>query len=100
MIPLTHILILACLIFSLGLLGALLRKNLLMILLSIEIMLNAAAFAILGVSSYFLSVDGHVMFILILVIAAAEVAVGLGLVIRYFDHYRSLNIDDASSMKG
>ncbi len=78
-IPLSHILILASILFVIGFLGVVVRKNTLYILMSLEVMLNAVGVAFIGAGSAWQQADGQVMFILILTLAAAEVAVGLAL---------------------
>mgnify|MGYP003667921035 FL=1 len=75
-IPLFHVLILSSLLFAIGFIGVVARKNTLFILMSLEIMLNAVGVAFIGAGSVWQQADGQVMFILILTLAAAEVAVG------------------------
>lgn len=94
MVSLEHVLIFSLILFALGLFGALLRRNLLMVLLSIEIMLNAASFSLMAISSFFSQIDGHVMFIFILVVLSSEVAVALGIILRYHEKYHTLDIDE------
>ncbi|HTV55060.1 MAG TPA: NADH-quinone oxidoreductase subunit NuoK, partial [Terriglobia bacterium] len=81
-IPMNHGLLLAGILFALGLIGLLVRRNLLFILMSIEVMLNAAGLAFVVAGSRWAQPDGQVMFIFILSMAAAEVAVGLALVLQ------------------
>ena len=99
-IPLFHVLILSCVLFAIGFVGVVARKNTLFILMSLEVMLNAVGVAFIGAGSVWQQADGQVMFILILTLAAAEVAVGLALLIRMQKKYRSLDIDLLSQMKG
>jgi len=99
-IPLFHVLILSTLLFFIGFIGVVARKNTLFILMSLEIMLNAVGVAFIGAGSVWQQADGQVMFILILTLAAAEVAVGLALLIRMQKKYRSLDIDLLNQMKG
>lgn len=99
-VPLAHGLILAALLFLLGLVGVLVRRNVLFILLSIEVMLNAAGLAFVVAGSRWGQADGQVMFIFILTMAAAEVSVGLALVLQLYRHFRSLDVDAASKMRG
>ncbi len=77
------VLLLSCVLFSLGAFGLLVRRNLLFILLSIEVMINSAAFALVGVSCESGSPEGQVLFLLIAAAAAAEIAIGLALLIAY-----------------
>ncbi len=99
-IPLFHLLILSSLLFVIGFIGVVARKNTLFILMSLEVMLNAVGVAFIGAGSVWQQADGQVMFILILTLAAAEVAVGLALLIRMQKKYRSLDIDVLNQMKG
>ena len=99
-IPMEHGLILAGLLFVLGLIGVLARRNIIFILLSIEIMLNAAGLAFVVAGSRWHQADGQVMFFFILTMAASEVSVGLALVLQMYNRFRSLNTDDASTMRG
>ncbi len=99
-IPLEHGLILSGILFVIGLLGVLVRRNIIFILLSIEVMLNASGLAFVVVGSRWGHADGQVMFIFILTMAAAEVSVGLALVLRLYHRFRTLDIDAASKMRG
>ncbi|MBL4940441.1 MAG: NADH-quinone oxidoreductase subunit NuoK [Colwellia sp.] len=99
-IPLTHVLILASILFCIGFIGVIVRKNTLFMLMSLEIMLNAVGVAFIGAGSAWQQADGQVMFILILTLAAAEVAVGLALLIQMQRRFKSLNIDLLSKLKG
>tara|TARA_R110000737_G_scaffold102781_2_gene136153 strand:- start:6526 stop:6834 length:309 start_codon:yes stop_codon:yes gene_type:complete len=99
-IPLFHVLILSSLLFVIGFIGVVARKNTLFILMSLEIMLNAVGVAFIGAGSVWQQADGQVMFILILTLAAVEAAVGLALLIRMQKKYRSLDIDLLNQMKG
>jgi NADH-quinone oxidoreductase subunit K len=93
-------LVLAALLFAVGLAGVIARRNIIFILLSLEIMLNAAGLAFIAAGAKWAQPDGQVMFIFILVVAAAEVSVGLGLVIQLFHHLRSVDSDAANIMRG
>jgi NADH-quinone oxidoreductase subunit K len=99
-IPLEQGLLLAGLLFFLGLIGVLLRRNILFILMSIEIMLNAAGLAFIVAGSHWGQSDGQVMFIFILAVAAAEVSVGLALVLQLYHQLKSLDTNSANSMRG
>lgn len=100
MIPIEHGLVLAGILFALGLAGLLVRRNLIFVLMSIEVMLNAAGLAFVVAGSRWAQADGQIMFIFILATAAAEVSVGLALVLRLYHRNKSLDSDAASSMKG
>jgi NADH-quinone oxidoreductase subunit K len=91
---------LAGILFVLGLVGVLVRRNIVFILLSIEIMLNAAGLAFVVAGSRWGQPDGQVMFIFILTMAAAEIAVGLALVLQLTQRFHTLDMDAASKMRG
>jgi NADH-quinone oxidoreductase subunit K len=93
-------LLLAGILFALGLVGVLVRRNILFVLLSIEIMLNAAGLAFVVAGSRWIQPDGQVMFIFILAMAAAEVSVGLALLLQLYHRFKSLDIDAVSRMRG
>ena len=99
-VPMEHGLIVAALIFSLGLVGVLVRRNVLYQLMSVEIMLNAAGLAFIVAGARWGQPDGQIMVLFILTMAAAEVAVGLALVLRFHHHYKTLDADAASEMRG
>ena len=93
-------LLLAGTLFSLGLLGILVRRNLLFVLMSIEIMINAAALACVAAGSRWQQPDGQVMFIMVLTLAAAETSVGLAVLLQLQRRFRTLDTDAASDMRG
>ncbi len=99
-VPLLHVLVLASILFVLGLAGVLARRNLVFVLMSIEIMFNAAGLAFIAAAHRWGQPDGQVMFIFILATAAAEVSVGLGLMLLYFHRFKTLDSDRADQMKG
>ncbi len=92
-IPIEHALVLAALLFVCGLLGLMIRRNIIFILMSLEVMLNAAALAFVAAGARWGQADGQVMFMLILAVAAAEVAVGLGLVLQVQRRFKTLDMD-------
>lgn len=99
-IPFEHGLIAAGILFVLGLLGLLIRRNVIFSLMSIEIMLNSAGLAFISAGGLWGQPDGQVMFLFILAVAASEVSVGLALVLHLFHQYKTLDIDEASRMRG
>lgn len=99
-IPMAYGLVLGAILFALGLLGLLMRRNLLLILVSIEIMLNGAGVAFVAAGSRWGQPDGQVMFLFILAMAASEVSVGLALILRINRQHKSLDADAASEMRG
>ncbi|MGL4861276.1 MAG: NADH-quinone oxidoreductase subunit NuoK [Enterobacteriaceae bacterium] len=100
MVPLYHGLILAALLFCMGLAGLLIRRNLLFMLISLEIMINAAALAFVVVGSFWNQADGQVMFILAISLAAAEASIGLALLLQLYRRRQTLNVDIVSEMRG
>ena len=93
-------LILAAVLFALGLAGVLVRRNVIFVLMSLEIMLNAAGLAFISAGARWHQPDGQVVFLFILAMAGAEVAVGLALVLALYHQNRSLDADAASEMRG
>lgn len=93
-------LVLAALLFTIGVLGVIVRRNIVFILLSIEIMLNAAGLAFIAAGSRWNHPDGQVMYLFILAMAAAEVAVGLAIVLLMYHKFKTVDVDSASRMKG
>lgn len=91
---------LASVLFALGLIGLLVRRNVIFMLMSVEIMLNAAGLAFIVAGSRWQQADGQVMFMFILAMAAAEVAVGLALILQMAQRFKSVDIDVASTMRG
>jgi NADH-quinone oxidoreductase subunit K len=92
--------LLAAILFSLGLIGLLVRRNLILVLMSLEVMLNAAGLAFVAAGSRWHQADGQVMFMFILAMAAAEVAVGLALLLQAYRRFKSLDADELSEMRG
>ncbi len=99
-IPMGHALILAGILFALGLAGLLMRRNLIFILMSIEVMLNGTGIAFVAAGSRWGQPDGQIMFLFILAMAAAEVSVGLALVLRLYHLHDNLDADAVSEMRG
>jgi NADH-quinone oxidoreductase subunit K len=99
-IPLEHGLLLAAALFVIGLVGAMTRRNLVFVLMSLEIMLNAAGLAFIVAGARWANADGQVMFLMILTLAAAEVAVGLGLIIQMHKRFKTIDIDLLSRLRG
>jgi len=96
---LNHFLVLSGVLFSIGTVGVFLRRNLITILLSIEIMLNAVNITFVSVGRYQNSVDGQIITFFVMTVAAAEAAVGLALVIALFRHRETLSPDAFTSLK-
>ncbi len=100
MITLNHYLILSGIVFAIGLVGVVRRKNLLMLFFATEIMLNAANIAFAAISSFYHDLTGQMFAFFIIAVAASEVAVGLGLLILLYKKHGTLNLDDYTIMKG
>ncbi|MCP2044346.1 MULTISPECIES: NADH-quinone oxidoreductase subunit NuoK [Pontibacter] len=93
-------LLLAGVLFMLGLISVMIRRNIIFMLISVEIMLNAAGLAFIVAGSHWAQPDGQIMFIFILTMAAAEVSVGLALILQIHHQLKTLNSDAANFMKG
>ncbi|MBO7475569.1 MAG: NADH-quinone oxidoreductase subunit NuoK [Campylobacter sp.] len=100
MISLNHYLILASLMFILGLIGVLKRQNLIMLFFSTEILLNSANVALVAISKYLENIDGQIFAIFIIAVAASEMAVGLGLLILWSKKTGSIELESLTNMKG
>ncbi len=98
-VPIGHQLILAGILFLIGFIGLLVRRNLLFMLLALEIMMNSAGLLFIIAGSYYNQSDGQVMFIFILSVAAAEVSVALALVILMFKQFKNLNTTNLNQLK-
>ena len=99
-ISINMVMLLAAILFILGIAGVVIRKNIIFMLLSVEIMLNAAGLAFVAAGAKWAQPDGQVMFIFILAMAAAEVSVGLALILQVYHQHKSLNIDNLREMNG
>lgn len=92
------VLIVAAILFVLGLIGVLTRRNIIFLLLSAEIMLNAAGIAFVAAGAKWQQPDGQLMFLMILAMAAAEVSVGLALVLQIFHQHKTLDVDNLNEL--
>ena len=99
MIPLSHYLLVSAVLFAIGTAGVFLRRNLITILLSIEIMLNAVNLSFVAFGRQMGTVDGQIIVLFVMTVAAAEAAVGLAIVIGLYRHRESLNPDAFVSLK-
>ena len=98
-VPLSWYLLLSAVLFALGVAGFLFRKNIITVFMSIELMLNAVNLRFIAFSYQFKQVDGHIFSFFVMVVAAAEAAVGLGIILTVFKNRATLQIDEISSMK-
>jgi len=99
-IGLTHYLVLATILFSIGLIGVLRRKNLLMLFFATEILLNSVNIALVAISHYYGDYTGQLFAFFVIAIAASEVAVGLGLLVLWFKRENTIDLDIMTSMRG
>jgi NADH-quinone oxidoreductase subunit K len=99
MVPLAHVLALSAILFVLGAAGFILRRNIITIFMCIELMLNAANLAFIAFSRFLGNLDGQLFVFFVIVVAAAEAAIGLAIIIVLYQNRESLNIDDLDSMK-
>jgi NADH-quinone oxidoreductase subunit K len=100
MVPVEYYIILSAILFTIGVLGVLIRRNALIIFMSIELMLNAANLAIVAFSSAIQSFSGQIFVFFVIAVAAAEVAVGLALIVEIFKSKHSIDVDQISGLKG
>jgi NADH-quinone oxidoreductase subunit K len=99
MVPVTYYLLLSGILFSIGVLGFLIRRNVLVVFMSIEIMLNAANLAFIAFAREMGSLSGQVIVFLVMTVAAAEAGVGLAIIILFYRNRKSANVDDGNLMK-
>jgi NADH-quinone oxidoreductase subunit K len=98
-VGLEHYLLISAGLFSLGLLGVILRRNLLVVYMGLELMLNAANLALIAFSRYNKNLDGQLMVFFIITVAAAEVAVGLALIVALYRRRQSAHVEDLTSLR-
>jgi NADH-quinone oxidoreductase subunit K len=99
MVPLSYYLTLSAVLFVIGVVGVLIRKNIIIILLSIELMLNAANINFVAFSHYLQDITGQVFVFFVMTVAAAEVAIGLAIIIALYRNRSTINVEDISLMK-
>ncbi len=99
-VPLDHVLILAATLFLIGFTGVLVRRNVIFLLMSLEIMLNACGLAFVAAGARWAEPDGQIMYMLVLSVAAAEAALALGLILQLERRFRNLDIDAVSELNG
>ena len=98
-IPLSYYLIVSAMLFGLGVIAVLVRRNALIIFMGVEMMLNAVNLTFVAFSRYRMDLDGHSVALFVMAVAAAEAAVGLAIVLNLFRHKRSINMDEANSLQ-
>ena len=99
-IPISHYIVLSSVLFIIGAFGVLTRRNLIIVLMSLELMLNSANLSFVAFSKAFIDMTGHIFMIMSITVAASEVAVGLALVVAVYHHKESLDIDVLKLLKG
>lgn len=100
MVPVSYYVALSAILFTIGALGVLIRRNAIVIFMSIELMLNSANLLFIAFARTFEQLDGQIFVFFVMTVAAAEVAVGLALIVAVFRSKHSINIDEISSLKG
>ena len=100
MLPVDWYLIVSAILFTIGVIGVLIRRNPLIIFMSIELMLNAVNLSFVTFSRYLDSVDGQMFVFLVLTVAAAEVVVGLAIIVSIFRTRRNIDVDDMNALRG
>ncbi|MBI3166766.1 MAG: NADH-quinone oxidoreductase subunit NuoK [Anaerolineales bacterium] len=100
MVPVDYYVVLSAILFTIGALGVLSRRNPLIIFMSIELMLNAANLAFVAFASVYETFSGQIFVFFVIAVAAAEVAVGLALIVEIFKTKKNINIDEMNSLKG
>jgi len=99
-VPVEYYLILSAILFSIGVLGVIIRRNAIVLFLCIELMLNAVNLTLIAFGCYLNSIEGQVLVFIVMAVAAAEVAVGLGIIVATFRGRESVNVDDINLLKG
>ena len=99
MVPASYYLILSAILFTLGVAGFLLRRNIITVFMSIELMLNAVNLSFVTFSYQFKQVDGHIFSFFVMVVAAAEAAVGLAIILTVYKNRGTLSVDEIDSLK-
>ncbi|PLX70885.1 MAG: NADH-quinone oxidoreductase subunit NuoK [Denitrovibrio sp.] len=100
MLTLAHYLVLSCIIFAIGMAGVLVRRNLIVMFMSLELMLNAVNINLAAFSNYLQSMTGQIYIVFVMAVAAAEAAVGLALIITMFRNKQTINADEINTMRG
>ena len=100
MVPASYYLVLSAILFTLGAVGVLIRRNALVIFMSVELMLNAVNLTLITYSRFLDNVDGQVFVLLVMAVAAAEVAVGLAIVVALIRHKETTDVDELDLLKG
>jgi len=100
MVPVTYYVALSAILFTIGVVGVLIRRNAIIVFMSIELMLNAADLVFVAFARMYENLDGQIFVFFVMTVAAAEVAVGLALIVAIFRQRHNIDIDEISSLKG
>jgi NADH-quinone oxidoreductase subunit K len=100
MVPTSYYLILSAIVFAIGVLGVAIRRNVLIIFMSVEMMLNAVNLSFVALANHFVQLNGQILVLVAMAVAATEVAVGLAIVMEVIRHRDTTNIDDINLLKG
>jgi len=99
-VPAEFFIVLSMILFVLGAMGVVMRKNAILVFMSVELMLNASNLALVAFARQWQNINGHIFVFFVMTVAAAEVAIGLALIVTIFRHKKSINIDDLHQMEG
>ncbi len=99
-VPVEHYLVLSAILFAIGAVGVLVRRNVIVVFMSIELMLNAVNLTFVALARQLGSMDGQVIVFFVMTVAAAEAAVGLAIILANFAQHRTLNVDEISALRG
>ena len=99
MVPITNYLVLSVILFCIGVFGVFIKRNAIVIFMCIELMLNSANLALIAFGSHLNSMDGQIFVFFVMTVAAAEAAVGLGIIIALYRNKETVNVDDINLMK-
>ncbi|MBI5050769.1 MAG: NADH-quinone oxidoreductase subunit NuoK [Nitrospirae bacterium] len=100
MVPLSWYIMLSAVVFSIGVIGFLTRRNLIIVFISVELMLNAANISLVAFSHYLQSIKGQIMVFFIITVAAAEAAIGLAILIAFYRNNPTIKVDEINLLKG
>lgn len=100
MVPTSYYVALSAILFTMGVAGVLTRRNAIIIFMSVELMLNSANLVFVAFARQFISLDGQIFVFFVMTVAAAEVAVGLALIVTIFRSRKSINVDEVNTLKG
>jgi NADH-quinone oxidoreductase subunit K len=100
MVPIGYYLTLSAILFIIGAVGVLIKRNAILIFMSVELMLNSANLAFVAFARYYEAISGQIMVFFVMAVAASEVAVGLALIVAIFNKKKSIDVDEISTLKG